>query len=128
MKRYLDKIYESTAKTGAVIEGPNGAVVGPLDFEVDEFCGTWFVKFGLALNQRFAMHRLDLGQARFRIMVESDVQHPGGITKNEAEVKRDKLIEALDLRFGVDHVYTAATTIVEGMQICQRLWPHKKAD
>ena len=81
------------------------------------------MKVGLALNQRFAVHKLDLGQARFRFMAESDVRHPHGIRKNEAEVKRDELIEALDERFGPEHVNTAATTTIEAMQIWQRLWP-----
>jgi hypothetical protein len=84
------------------------------------------VQFGIALNRRFDVHRLDLGQARFRFMVESDVQHPEGIRKNEAEVKRDELIEALDQRFGPEHVNTAATTSIEAMQIWQRLWPCEK--
>ena len=50
-------------------------------------------------------------------MAESDVRHPHGIRKNEAEVKRDELIEALDERFGPEHVNTAATTTIEAMQI-----------
>jgi hypothetical protein len=128
MKSYVDEICEKTVKNGIAIEVgrskgySDGAVVAPLDFEIDEFCGAWFVRFAVALNQRFAVHRLDLGQARFRIMVENEVQHPEGIRKNEAEVKRDELIEALDQRFGPEHVYTAATTSIEAMQICQRLW------
>jgi hypothetical protein len=132
MKGYVDEICEKTAKNGIVIEVgrskaySDGAVVAPLDFEIDEFCGVWFVQFGVALDQRFAVYRLDLGQARFRMMVESDVQHPEGINKNEAAVKRDKLIEALDQRFGPEHVYAAATTSIEAMQICQRLWPCEK--
>jgi hypothetical protein len=94
MKSYVDEICEKTAKNGIVIEGglggySDGAVLTPLDFELDEFCGVWFVQICVALNRRFAVHRLDLGQARFRIMVESEVQHPEGISKNEALVKRD---------------------------------------
>jgi len=125
MKSYVDEICEKTAKDGTMVDGPNGAVVAPLDFEIDEFSGVWFVQFGIALNQRFAVHRLDLGQARFRITVESEVQYPGGIRKNEAEVKRDELIEALDQRFGSQHVNAAAATSEEAMQICQRRWPRK---
>lgn len=134
MKSYVDEICEKTAKNGRPVEVgrskgySDGAVVAPLDFELDEFCGVWFVQFGVALNRRFAVHRLDLGQARFRFMAEGEVQHPEGIKKNEAEVKRDDLIEALDQRFGLEHVNTAATTSIEAMQIWRRLWPWEKPD
>ena len=98
-------------------------VATPVDFEVDEFSGVWFVQLGVALNRRFAVFRRDLGQARFRFKTESDVRHPVGIRKNQAEVKRDELIEALDQRFGSDRVNTAASTSFEAIQIWQRLWP-----
>jgi hypothetical protein len=83
----------------------------------------WFVQFGIAVSRRFAVYRRDLGQARFRFSTVSDVRHPNGISKNEAEVERDKLVEALDQRFGAANVYTAATNTIEAMQIWQRLWP-----
>jgi hypothetical protein len=83
----------------------------------------WFVQFGLAVDGKFSFHRLDLGQARFRFQGESDVPYPNAIRKNDAEVKRDDLIEALDWRFGMDFVNSTARTQIEAMQICQRLWP-----
>ena len=135
MRSYVDEVCKRTATYGLVIEVGriplsrsyrDGAVVAPVDFEIDEFSGIWFVKFGVALSQRFAVYRLDLGHARFRFMTESDLRHPEGIRKNEAEVKRDELIEALDQRFGPEHVNTAATTAIEAMQIWQRLWPCEK--
>jgi hypothetical protein len=132
MREYVDKICDMTATNGVVIDlgrislsrgYHDGAVVTPLDFELDKFSGIWFVQFGVALNRRFAVFRLDLGQARFRFTTESDVRDPEAITKNEAEVKRDELIEALDQRFGSEYVNTAASTRIEAMQIWQRLWP-----
>lgn len=132
MSTYVDDICRVTGTNGLPIEVGriplsrgyrDGAVVAPLDFEIDEFSGIWFVKFGVAINQRFSVHRLDLGHARFRFIAESAVRHPAGIRKNEAEVKRDELIEALDRRFGPDNVNTAATIAIEAMQIWQRLWP-----
>ena len=70
-----------------------------------------------------AVHTLDLGQARFRFSGADDVQYPDAIRKNQAEVKRDELIEALDQRFGRDCVNTGATSVEEDKQICQRIWP-----
>jgi hypothetical protein len=131
MKDYVEDICENTAKNGLMINlgrivppasDHNGAVVAPLNFEVDEFSGIWFVEFGVALNGRFAIFRLDLGQARFRSTTVSDVRHPDGIRKNEAEVKRDQLIEALDQRFGSARVHAAASSI-EATLIWKRLWP-----
>jgi hypothetical protein len=135
MRDYVDDVCERTATNGLIVRVEtislpggyrDGVVVAPLDFELDEFCGIWFVQFGVALNRRFAVHRLDLGQARFRFMVESEVRYPGAISKNQAEVKRDELIEALDERFGPDHVNTAPSTAIEAMKIWQRLWPCEK--
>ncbi|MGC2594542.1 MAG: hypothetical protein WA425_21755, partial [Xanthobacteraceae bacterium] len=129
---YVNEICEKTAANGFAIEVEriklpsgyrDGAVVAPLDFEPDEFCGVWFVQFGLAINRKFAVHRLDLGQARFRYMAAADVRHPEAIKKNAAEVKRDDLIEALDERFGPDQVNIAGTSKIDAMQIWQRLWP-----
>lgn len=135
MMEYVDQICRKTTDKGLIIdvekiERParyrDGAVVAPLDFEPDEFCGVWFVKFGMAVNGRFAVFRLDLGQSRFRFMGAGDVRHPEGISKNQAEVKRDELIEALDERFGPENANTAATTSIEAMKIWQRLWPVKR--
>jgi hypothetical protein len=132
MKNYLNEISARTAAKGLVIDVEkislssgyrDGVVVAPLDFEPDEFCGVWFVQFGIAVSRRFAVYRRDLGQARFRFSTVSDVRHPNGISKNEAEVERDKLVEALDQRFGAANVNTAATNTIEEMQIWQRLWP-----
>ena len=132
MKSYVREICEKTATNGLMIDlgrislsrgYQDGVVVTPVDFEVDEFSGVWFVQLGVALNRRFAVFRRDLGQARFRFKTESDVRHPVGIRKNQAEVKRDELIEALDQRFGSDRVNTAASTSFEAIQIWQRLWP-----
>ena len=136
MKDYVDQVCQTTATDGLTIEVRtislpggyrDGAVVAPLGFEPDEFCGVWFVEFGLALNKKFAVYRLDLGQARFRFKTESDVRYPEGIRKNQAEVKRDELIEAFDERFGPDQVNTAATNATEAMQIWSRLWPCKRS-
>jgi hypothetical protein len=128
MKDYVDDVCNQCAASGAPVIKTNapggyhdGAVVAPLGFEPDEFCGVWFVQFGLAVDGKFIVRRLDLGQARFRYA--SDVSYPGAIRKNEAEVKRDDLIEALDRRFGKDRVNIAAQTPVEAMQIWQRQWP-----
>jgi hypothetical protein len=132
MKAYVDKVCKDCAANGAPVAMvriavpsgySDGAVVAPLGFEPDEFCGVWFVQFGLTIEGRFVVRRLDLGQARFRFTTESDVLYPGAIRKNDAEVKRDNLIEALDERFGRNHVNTAAQTAIEAMQIWQRLWP-----
>ena len=132
MKAYVDEVAEDCAANGAPVATAriamsggyrDGAVVAPLGFEPDEFCGVWFVQFGLAIEGRFVVRRLDLGQARFRYASESDVRYPGAIRKNEAEVKRDNLIEALDERFGPDNVNTAAQTAIEAMQIWRRQWP-----
>jgi hypothetical protein len=132
MKDYVAEICEMTATNGLMIDlgrislsrgYQDGVVVAPVDYELDDFSGVWFVQLGVALNRRFAVFRLDLGQARIRIDTEFDVRHPEGLTKNEAEVKRDQLIEALDQRFGSERVNTAASTPFEAMQIWQRLWP-----
>lgn len=126
MKAFVDEVCKDCAENGVVIATDKislvvgyraGAVVAPLEFEPDEFCGVWFVQIGLAVNGKFIVRRLDLGQARFRFASAADVRHPEGIRKNEAEVKRDDLIEALDQRFGRDHVNTAASTPTEAMQI-----------
>ena len=104
MKDYVAEICEMTATNDLMIDlgrmplsrsYQDGVVVAPVDYEIDEFSGVWFVQLGVALNRRFAVFRLDLGQARFRIDTEFDVRHPKGLTKNEAQVKRDDLIEAL---------------------------------
>jgi hypothetical protein len=131
MKDYVDRVCKATAANGRPISAASipggvyrdGALVAPLGFEMDEFCGIWFVQFGLAVDRRFAVHTLDLGQARFRFSGANDVQYPGAIRKNQAEVKRDELIEALDQRFGADRVNIAGTSVEEAMQICQRIWP-----
>jgi hypothetical protein len=132
MREYIEKICEKTTSQGRIVEIErisipggyrDGAVMAPLGFEVDEFCGVWCVQFGLALSRRFAVHTLELGQARFRFSGEGDVQYPGAIRKNQAEVKRDELIEALDDRFGSENVNIAATSLIEAMRIWQRLWP-----
>jgi hypothetical protein len=132
MKDYVDQVCEDCAANGVAIAMDrisvprgyrDGAVVAPLDYEDDEFCGLWFVQFGLAVNQRFMICRLDLGQARFRFSGANDVQYPEAIRENEAKVKRDNLIEAFDQRFGPDHVNTAASTAIEAKQIWERLWP-----
>lgn len=127
---YVDDVCKSTASSGTAIDSEkceisyrDGALVAPLAYEMDEFSGTWFVQFGIALGRRFRLHRLDLGQARFRFSGAADVRHPEAIRKNEAEVKRDNLIEALDRRFGANQVNTAATSPENAMVICQRLWP-----
>jgi hypothetical protein len=132
LKAYVDEVCNDCATNGAPIVMArislprgyhDGVVVAPLDFEPDEFCGVWFVQFGLAVDGKVIVRRLDLGQARFRYTGANDVQYPGAIRKNDAEVKRDDLIEALDQRFGPDHVNTAALSAIEAMQIWQRLWP-----
>lgn len=132
MKAYVDEICRWTATNGLMVDlggislsrgYQDGVVVAPVDFELDEFSGVWFVQLGVALNRRFAVFRRDLGQARFRFKTEFDVRHPEAISKNQAEVRRDELIEALDQRFGPERVNTAATTSFEAMQIWQRLWP-----
>lgn len=132
MKTYIDDVCEQTARDGLAIEVDkitlpggysDGAVVAPLDYELDEFTGVWLVQFGIAVARRFAVHTLDLGQARFRARGANDIPHPEAITKNQAAVKRDELIEALDQRFGTEHVSVAAGTAIEAMQIWQRLWP-----
>jgi hypothetical protein len=132
MKAYVAQACKDCVANGAVIELASipyslgyhdGAVVAPLGFETDEFCGAWFVWLGLALGGRFIIRRLDLGQARFRFTCEGEVQHPEGVRPNTAEVRRDGLIEALDQRFGPDRVNIAPRTEIEARQICQRLWP-----
>ena len=55
-----------------------------------------------------------------------DVAYPGAIRRDEAEVKRGDLIEALDERFGPNDVNTAARTKEEAMEICNRLWPPER--
>jgi hypothetical protein len=96
MKDYVDQVCEDCAANGVAIAMArisvprgyrDGAVVAPLHYEDDEFCGLWFVQFGLAVNQRFMICRLDLGQARFRFSGANDVQYPEAIRENEAKVK-----------------------------------------
>lgn len=99
-----------------------GALVFPLGFESDE-C-QWFVEFAISVRERVAFYRLDLGQARFRFSGVDDVAYPGAIRKNQAEVKRDELIEALDARFGPNDVNAACQTAEDAMQVCNRIWPH----
>jgi hypothetical protein len=128
MKKYVDEICRKAASQGTLIEVEkiqyrDGAVVAPLDFELDEFSGVWFVQFAVAVNRKLGVFTLDLGQARFRFGAAGDVSHPEAITKNQALVKRDELIEALDQRFGANQVNTAASSSMEAMEICQRLWP-----
>lgn len=128
MKVYVDDVCMACAAKGATVvtgAGRDGAVVTPLSFEVDEFSGVWFVEFGLATEGRFSVYRLDLGQARFRFSGAVDVAHPDAIRRDQAEAKRGDLIEALDRRFGPDHVNTAAQTPTEAEQIWKRLWPCK---
>ena len=83
MKSYVREICEKTATNGLMIDlgrislsrgYQDGVVVTPVDFEVDEFSGVWFVQLGVALNRWFAVFRRDLGQARFRFKTESDVR------------------------------------------------------
>ena len=130
MKAYVDVVCKECAAAGAPIAMAripfpyhDGAVIAPLDFETDEFCGAWFVQFGLAFEGKFIVRRLDLGQARFRFSGADDVPHPEGIRPNQAQVRRDDLIDALDQRFGPEHVNTAPTTKIEAEQIWQRIWP-----
>jgi hypothetical protein len=136
MKAHVDAACKDCVANGAAIAMAqipvryrDGAVVAPLRWEPDEFCGVWFVRYGLAVNGRFVVRRLDLGQARFRFACEGDVQHPEGVRPNTAEVRRDALIEALDQRFGPDHVHIYCTpsctssSDTQAMQVCQRLWP-----
>jgi hypothetical protein len=127
MKDYVDRVCKATAENGTqilpVADYRDGALVWPLEYEPDEFYAIWFVHFALAVDRKFAVHTLDLGQARFRFSGADDVQFPNAITKNQAEVKRDELIEVLDKRLGKDRVNLAATKPEEAMQICQRIWP-----
>jgi hypothetical protein len=83
MKDYVDQVCEGCAANGVAIATArisvpggyrDGAVVAPLNFEPDEFCGIWFVQFGLAANGKFVVRRLDLGQARFRFTGADDVR------------------------------------------------------
>lgn len=133
---YVKDVCNQCAQKGAVIAverivSPahyrDGALVMPLDYEPDEFCGMWFVQFALALNERFVVRRLDLGQAKFRFSGADDVAYPAAIRRDEAEVKRGDLIEALDERFGPNDVNTAARTKEEAMEICNRVWPRLRA-
>jgi hypothetical protein len=134
MKTYVEHVCQQCAEQGAVIATARilhparyreGALVMPLDYEPDEFSGMWFVQFGLAVNERFIIRRLDLGQARFRFSDADDVAYPGAIRRDEAEVKRGDLIEVLDERFGPNGVNIAARTKDEAMKICNRLWPRE---
>jgi hypothetical protein len=61
MRSYVDEVFKRTVTNGLVIEigkiplsrgYRDGAVVAPLDFEIDEFSGVWFVKFGVALARK----------------------------------------------------------------------------
>jgi hypothetical protein len=92
MKDYVDRVCKASAENGTpILSAPDyrdGALVAPLGFEMDEFCGIWFVQFALAVDRKFAVHTLELGQARFRFSGADDVQYPGAIHKNQAEVKR----------------------------------------
>jgi hypothetical protein len=103
MKAYVDKVCKDCATNGVAVATArilpplryhDGAGVAPLGFEPNEFCGVWFVQFGVAVDAKFVVCRLDLGQARFRFTSERDVQYPGAIRKSDADVKRDDLIEA----------------------------------
>lgn len=132
MRTYVDEICKHCAENGHVISTGkirlargyrDGVVFAPLGFEPDEFCGLWFVEFGLAVDGRFLVRRLDLGQARFRFAGADDVQYPGAIRENEAKRRRDDLIEAFDRRFGPDDVNIAASTATDAAQIWGRLWP-----
>jgi len=126
MKEYVEELCERTMRAGYPVEVGqirlqsgyrDGAVVGPVDYEDDKFCGIWFVELGLAVSQKFGRYRKALGQAGLRFS--------GAVKKSEADVLRDQLIEALDDRFGPENVIAAANTTAEAGQIWGRLWPCK---
>lgn len=104
-----------------------GVIVGPLEWEADEFEGMWLVSFAILYDHKRIVRRVFLGQAtvaRVWYDLGDGARHPEGIRYPAALARYADFVAALDRWYG-EHLISIVPVRgwFDSEDLWDRVWP-----